>query len=51
MLRDPGCVHLKIGEIAAQAGFTDISYFNRSFRHAFGDTPFGVRARARRIAH
>ena len=46
MLRDPDCAHLKIGEIAAQAGFADISHFNRSFRRMFGDTPLGVRVRA-----
>lgn len=50
MLRNEDCAHLKIGEIAAQAGFADISHFNRSFRRAFGDTPLGVRVRARRRA-
>jgi AraC-like DNA-binding protein len=39
MLRDPGSVHRKIGEIASGAGFSDISHFNRSFRRRFGDTP------------
>jgi AraC-like DNA-binding protein len=47
LLRDRDC-RLKIGEIAAQAGFADISHFNRSFRRAFGDTPYGVRVRAAR---
>ena len=52
MLRDPACADLRIGEIAARAGFADISHFNRSFRRAFGDTPFGMRARAaRRTSH
>lgn len=50
MLRDRNCAHLKIGDIAARAGFADISHFNRSFRRAFGDTPFGVRVRAGRSA-
>jgi AraC-like DNA-binding protein len=50
MLRDPKCDQLKIGEIAVRSGFGDISHFNRSFRHTFGDTPFGVRVRARRNA-
>jgi AraC-like DNA-binding protein len=51
MLRDQGFGHLKIAEIAANAGFIGISHFNRSFRRAFGDTPYGVRARAlRRLA-
>jgi transcriptional regulator GlxA family with amidase domain len=48
MLRDPACAPLTIGAIAARAGFADISHFNRSFRRAFGDTPFGVRVRAAR---
>jgi AraC-like DNA-binding protein len=52
MLRDPSFSHLRIGEIAAAAGFADISHFNRSFRRAFGDTPYGMRVRtARRAAN
>ena len=47
MLRHPDCA-LKIGEVAAQSGFADISHFNRSFRRVFGDTPLGVRVRAAR---
>jgi AraC-like DNA-binding protein len=50
MLRDRAYAHLKIAEIAARAGFADISHFNRSFRRAFGDTPFGMRVRAARAA-
>jgi AraC-like DNA-binding protein len=50
MLRDPASQHLKIAEIASLAGFADISHFNRSFRRAFGDTPFGLRVRAGRKA-
>jgi AraC-like DNA-binding protein len=50
MLREGACAHLRIAEIAARAGFSDISHFNRSFRRAFGDTPFGVRVRAARRA-
>jgi AraC-like DNA-binding protein len=50
MLRDRSCA-LKIAEIAAQAGFADISSFNRSFRRAFGDTPYGLRVRAARATH
>jgi AraC-like DNA-binding protein len=49
MLRDPDCAVLKIGAIATRAGFADISHFNRSFRRAFGDTPFGMRVRGRRV--
>jgi AraC-like DNA-binding protein len=51
MLRDSGSAHLKIGEIASRAGFSDISHFNRSFRRRFGDTPHGVRVRAVRQAN
>ena len=48
MLRDPRFTRVKIAAIAHKSGFSDISHFNRSFRHAFGDTPFGLRARAGR---
>jgi transcriptional regulator GlxA family with amidase domain len=47
MLRDPRFTRVKIATVAEKAGFADISHFNRSFRHAFGDTPFGMRARTR----
>ncbi len=40
----------RISDIALDAGFSDISHFNRLFRSFFGDTPRGVRARGR-IAH
>ncbi|MFZ5674550.1 MAG: helix-turn-helix domain-containing protein [Pseudomonadota bacterium] len=46
VLADPDKVMLKISAIARQAGFTDMSYFNRSFRNRFGDTPSGFRKRA-----
>jgi AraC-like DNA-binding protein len=36
-----------ISEIAFSAGFSDISYFNRSFRRHFGETPTGVRGSGR----
>jgi transcriptional regulator GlxA family with amidase domain len=48
MLRDPRFSRVKISDVAEKAGFSSISNFNRSFRHAFGDTPFGMRVRARR---
>jgi AraC-like DNA-binding protein len=35
--------NLKISVIAREAGFTDMSYFNRCFRSHFGDTPSGYR--------
>lgn len=34
-----------IAEIAAQAGFSNVSHFNRLFRLRFGDSPSGVRSR------
>jgi AraC-like DNA-binding protein len=46
MLRDPTLSHLRIGQIAGKAGFSDISHFNRSFRQAYADTPRGFRVRA-----
>jgi AraC-like DNA-binding protein len=48
LLRDPKENHRKITDIAAQAGFTDLSYFNRAFRRHFGATPSDIRATARR---
>jgi AraC-like DNA-binding protein len=44
LLVDPRYLHLKVSEIAYSAGFSDLSYFNRTFRLRFGDTPSGVRA-------
>jgi AraC-like DNA-binding protein len=35
----------RISDIALDAGFSDISHFNRLFRSRFGDTPSRVRAR------
>jgi AraC-like DNA-binding protein len=40
-------IDLRICDIALQAGFSDISHFNRLFRSRFGETPTGVRAHAR----
>jgi AraC-like DNA-binding protein len=37
-------IDFRICDIAFQAGFSDISHFNRLFRSRFGDTPKGVRA-------
>jgi AraC-like DNA-binding protein len=36
-----------IAEIALEAGFSDVSYFNRCFRRRFGDTPGGMRSARR----
>lgn len=49
MLRDPQLTRLRIGEIAARAGFADISHFNRSFRQTFAETPSEFRASAARV--
>jgi AraC-like DNA-binding protein len=46
-LGDPRFDNQTISEIAYSAGFSDISYFNRSFRRRFGDTPSGVRGSGR----
>ena len=43
-----GLSDVRICDIALQAGFSDISHFNRLFRSRFGDTPKGVRAHAHR---
>jgi AraC-like DNA-binding protein len=48
LLRDPQMRARKIAEIAFDAGFADLSHFNRAFRRHFSDTPSGVRANAAR---
>jgi AraC-like DNA-binding protein len=45
-LTDPSLVARPIGAIALDAGFGDLSYFNRVFRRAYGETPSDVRQRA-----
>jgi AraC-like DNA-binding protein len=45
MLRDPQLLALRIGDIALRTGFSDLSHFSRSFRRAYGDTPYGWRVR------
>lgn len=42
-LTDPRQTHRTIGDIGLASGFGDLSYFNRTFRRRFGDTPSGVR--------
>jgi AraC-like DNA-binding protein len=44
MLTDPRRASEKISSIAFDAGFADVSYFNRAFRQHYGDTPSSVRA-------
>jgi AraC-like DNA-binding protein len=43
LLRDPLIAHLRIADIAAMAGFNDLSHFNRMFRSYFGETPSDAR--------
>jgi AraC-like DNA-binding protein len=43
LLRDPQRRGRKIADIAAEAGFTDLSYFNRTFRRYYGMTPSDLR--------
>jgi AraC-like DNA-binding protein len=46
MLHDPRQAGRSISEIAYDAGFGDLSYFNRAFRRHYGATPSDVRASA-----
>ncbi|MGV7211914.1 AraC family transcriptional regulator [Bradyrhizobium sp. UFLA05-112] len=48
MLRDPAFASHTISAIAFECGFSDISYFNRTFRRAFGATPSDIRMAALR---
>jgi AraC-like DNA-binding protein len=47
LLTDPRECWRRISDVALEAGFSDISHFNRLFRSRFGDTPSGARARRR----
>jgi AraC-like DNA-binding protein len=44
MLVSPRFDHKRIGEIAYEVGFNDLSYFNRTFVQRFGMTPGEARA-------
>jgi AraC-like DNA-binding protein len=44
LLRDPRWREHKIAAVAMEAGFGDVSYFNRAFRRRFGATPSDIRA-------
>ena len=46
MLTDPADARLSITDIAYEAGFNDLSYFNRAFRKRYDATPSEVRAGA-----
>jgi AraC-like DNA-binding protein len=46
MLTDPICRHMTISAVAFEAGFGDLSYFNRVFRKHYNATPSEMRALA-----
>lgn len=48
MLGDPLCARWSIAAIAFEAGFGDLSYFNRSFRRRYAASPSDVRTAALR---
>jgi AraC-like DNA-binding protein len=48
MLDNPWLGERTISAIAYEAGFADLSHFNRAFRRRYGETPSDVRARALR---
>jgi transcriptional regulator GlxA family with amidase domain len=43
LLSAPDRARRRIADIALEAGFSDVSYFNRLFRARFGDAPSNVR--------
>lgn len=45
-LADPARAHLRIIDIAVEAGFVNVASFHRAFRRRFGQTPARVRAAA-----
>jgi AraC-like DNA-binding protein len=47
LLTDPRQIDKPVSSIAYEAGFSDLSYFNRSFRRKFGTTPSDLRGRTR----
>jgi AraC-like DNA-binding protein len=44
LLTEHGRQPRRVADVAMEVGFSDLSYFNRSFKSRFGDTPRGVRA-------
>jgi AraC-like DNA-binding protein len=46
LLRDPHWLQRRIGDVAAESGFSDLSHFSRSFRRRFGMTPTQARGDA-----
>jgi AraC-like DNA-binding protein len=49
MLEDPRHLGRTISAIAFECGFSDLSYFNRTFRRRYGSTPSDVREQARTV--
>jgi AraC-like DNA-binding protein len=47
MLSNPLLAERTISSIAYDAGFGDLSHFNRAFRHRYGVTPSDIRAGSR----
>jgi AraC-like DNA-binding protein len=47
VLSDPRMSARPISAVAMEAGFGDLSYFNRAFRRRYGASPSDVRAAAR----
>jgi AraC-like DNA-binding protein len=48
MLNDPRYADRSISAVAYEAGFGDLSYFNRTFRRRYGATPSDIRKAAQR---
>ena len=42
-LRDPARAHLRVIDVAVEAGFTDVTSFHRAFRREYGRTPAAIR--------
>jgi AraC-like DNA-binding protein len=51
LLSDSRFANRRIGEIAFESGFGDLSYFNRSFRRRYGMTPSEARDEQSRSLH
>jgi AraC-like DNA-binding protein len=49
MLTDPGFSDRTVSSLAFEAGFGDLSYFNRCFRRIYGVTPSDVRANSKSL--
>jgi AraC-like DNA-binding protein len=48
MLDNPNLAHQKINFVASESGFSNLSYFNRTFRRRYGASPSDIRAQAKR---